>query len=50
MEGQLQLIAPWTLNPTALLSAWLSAIAGSFGSGLKRRELKKEGQETNRPC
>ena len=49
MEGQLH---PGPLGPTALLSAWLSAIAGSFGSGLKRRELKKEkkGQETNRPC
>ena len=39
MEGQLH---PGPLGPTALLSAWLSAIAGSFGSGLKRRELKKE--------
>ena len=45
---------PASPDPTALLSAWLSAIAGSFGSGLKKRELKKEerkkGQETNRPC
>ena len=35
-------------GPTALLSAWLSAIAGSFGSGLKKRELKKEERKKAR--